>query len=142
MNKKVIGYWVVTGFLGFALLGGGFMNISGAEEVKQSMAHLGYPAFVATILGFWKLSAAVALLLPGLARIKEWAYAGIGFAMTGAFVSHLAAGDAIGQAVPPLFVLALAIGSYVLRPASRRLVAPEGSSDRSNAMPAGVPSQA
>ena len=85
------------------------------------MKKLGYPLYFPRILGAWKLLAAVALLAPGFPRVKEWAYAGITFAMTGAFISHIAAGDPVATWFPPLVVLALALGSYALRPADRRL---------------------
>ena len=82
------------------------------------MEHLGYPAYLLGILGFWMIAAVVALWLPGLDRLREWAYAGIVFQMTGAFVSHLFVGDALGQSIPVLGLLGLAVASYLLRSAT------------------------
>ncbi len=142
MNKKMLGYWAFTGLTAFAMAGGGLMNASRSPEIVASYASLGYPDYMPVLIGVWKVLAAVALLAPGFARIKEWAYAGIGFAMTGAFISHVVVGDPAAKAVPPLFVLAFAIGSYVLRPASRRLDAPAPEPRRAEALTDAVPSRA
>jgi hypothetical protein len=85
------------------------------------MEHLGFPLYILTILGFWYVLAPIALLAPGLGRLKEWAYAGVVFAMTGGFASHILAGDSFGAAAPPLVLAALAVGSYLLRPSSRQM---------------------
>jgi len=124
MNARTIGYWATTGLLSFAMLGSGAGKLAQAEPLVESMAHLGYPTYVMTILGAWYVSAALALLAPGLPRLKEWAYAGIVFAMTGAFASHIMAGDPVGPSMPTLVLAGLAVASWWLRPASRRLDAP------------------
>ncbi len=123
MNKKTIVYWGFTGVASLALLGSGLANVAGAEEVVKNLTALGYPEYFPKILGIWKVLAAIALLAPGFAKVKEWAYAGVTFAMTGATFSHILAGDPIGAAIPPLFILALVAGSYFLRPAGRRIEA-------------------
>ncbi len=81
----------------------------------EGLAHLGYPAYFATILGAWKLAGVAAILAPGLPRVKEWAYAGFSFALTGAALSHVAAGDPLGNVVAPLVPLGLMLASWVLR---------------------------
>jgi hypothetical protein len=78
-----------------------------------------------TILGIWKLLGGATLLWPGLPRLKEWAYAGILFDLTGATISHLAMGDGVRHAVTPLVIAALALASWALRPPGRTL-APAG----------------
>ena len=80
--------------------------------------HLGYPAYVMTILGVWYFLAGVVLLSPGLPRLKEWAYAGLIFNYTGAAASHLAAGDAPVMLVGPVVFAGLTVTSWVLRPRS------------------------
>ena len=87
-------------------------------------AHLGYPAYFFTILGVWKLGAVIALVAPGLPRLKEWAYAGIFFNLTGAAASHAVVRDPLGNVMTPLIVLAIAMTSWALRPESRRLRGP------------------
>jgi hypothetical protein len=84
--------------------------------VIQGLAHLGYPAYLAFILGAWKLLAVAALLHPGTRLVREWAYAGIAFDMFDAFLSHLFLHDPLLVALAPLVVLAFATGSYFLRP--------------------------
>lgn len=121
MSGRTKVYWVLTVLAALALLAGGFANVTLQEPIVESMKKLGYPLYFPRILGTWKLLAAVALLAPGFPRVKEWAYAGVTFAMTGATISHIAAGDPVATWFPPLVVLALALGSYALRPADRRL---------------------
>ncbi|WP_437551945.1 DoxX family protein [Sorangium sp. So ce367] len=123
MNDKArtIGYWIATGLLGFAFAAGGLADLSGSPQVLEGMAHLGYPAYFATLLGAWKVLGAVALFAPRFPRLKEWAYAGIFFDLTGAAASHAAVGDGAGKVLTPLFLVAIAAASWALRPESRRL---------------------
>ena len=85
------------------------------------MKQLGYPVYFVMILGFWKLLGSLALLIPGVPRVKEWAYAGIFFNMTGAAVSHLVCQDAAWHVVVTIGLAALSVASWALRPASRTL---------------------
>ena len=123
-DTKTIAYWATTGLFLLPIAGSGFADVTLAPDIQGAMDHLGYPMYFAQILGTWKLLAVVAVLAPGFARIKEWAYAGVFFAMTGAALSHLAVGDGIGGAGVPLVIGAFAMASYALRPASRTLAAP------------------
>lgn len=121
MNTQKIGYWATTGLVGFAFAAGGAADLSHSPEMLAGMAHLGYPPYFVTILGIWKVLGAVAILLPGLPRLKEWAYAGIIFDLTGAAVSHGVMGDGAGKVITPLVLTALAIASWALRPEGRIL---------------------
>jgi uncharacterized membrane protein YphA (DoxX/SURF4 family) len=121
MKTIKLGYWIPTVLLALALLGGGISQLSGAPEVAASMAHLGYPPYMSTLIGIWKVLGALAILAPGLPRLKEWAYAGIFFNMTGATFSHLASGDSLGESIIPLVLAGIALVSWSLRPESRRL---------------------
>ncbi len=85
------------------------------------MAKLGYPAYLMALLGVWKILAVAALLAPRFTLIKEWAYAGVVFLTTGAIYSHIAAHDALVEILPSLLLLVLAIISWYLRPATRRI---------------------
>jgi hypothetical protein len=116
-----IGYWVATGLVALAFAFGGAMDVARGPDVLAGMAHLGYPAYFAALLGVWKLLGAVAILAPGFPRIKEWAYAGMFFDLTGASVSHAVSGDPAANVLTPLVILAIVVASYVLRPESRRL---------------------
>ncbi len=118
MNTGKIGYWVTTGFFAIALGASGVGYLSGA--MTEALAGLGYPEHFVALLGTWKVLGAVALLVPALPRVKEWAYAGFFFNLTGAAVAHVATGDVPG-ALPPLVLLGVLAASYVLRPANLSL---------------------
>lgn len=114
-------YWIATALLTAALLLGGVMDLLHAPAVMQAFSALGYPAYVASILGVWKLLGVAAIATPGLPRLKEWAYAGIAFDFSGAALSHAASGDVAPRVAVPLVLLGLAALSWALRPATRRL---------------------
>jgi len=97
------------------------MDVLRAPPVVQTIGTLGYPAYLATLLGVWKLLGAAAVLSPGLPRLKEFAYAGILFELSGAAFSHAASGDPASKVAVPLVLLGIAAASWALRPASRRL---------------------
>jgi hypothetical protein len=120
-SAKTIGYWVTTAILLFAMLSGGIAELMHRPETIEGMKQLGYPVYFVMILGFWKVLGSVALLAPGFPRLKEWAYAGIFFNMTGAAVSHAVCGDAAWHVVVTVGFAALAVASWWLRPASRTL---------------------
>jgi uncharacterized membrane protein YphA (DoxX/SURF4 family) len=134
-NEKIknIAYWVTTIFGPASFVIGGVLNLTQAEQVVSVLNHLGYPAYFASILGMWKLLGAIAVVIPGFPRLKEWAYAGFFFDLTAAAVSRAAVGDSAADIVAPLVFLALVLASWALRPASRRLAAtavPERASAR------------
>jgi hypothetical protein len=126
MKTRTVGYWATTGLVAAAFAFGGFVDVSHGPDVVAGMQHLGYPLYFATLLGVWKLLGAVAVIVPGWPRLKEWAYAGMFFDLTGAAVSHAALGDPAGNVITPLVILALVIASMLLRPAGRRLPGPVG----------------
>jgi uncharacterized membrane protein YphA (DoxX/SURF4 family) len=128
MNTRTIGYWVTTGLAGLAFAAGGAMDLVRGPEVVAGMAHLGYPPYVASLLGVWKLLGAAAILAPRFPRLKEWAYAGMAFDLTGAAVSHAASGDAGGKILTPLVLLGLVAASWALRPDQRVLGSLRGAS--------------
>lgn len=113
MTAKAIGYWATTGLVSLMMLGSGIGYLSGAMN-EAMIDHLGYPAHFVTLLGAWKLLVAPALLAPGFAKLKELAYAGLFFTLTGAAWAHISVGDGIGEIVAPLVALALAMTSYAL----------------------------
>ena len=121
MNAKVIGYWVATVLVALALGSGGIAQLMHAPQNIEGMRQLGYPVYFSTILGFWKVAAMLALLAPGFPRLKEWAYAGAFFDLTGAAASHAFSGSAVAHIVSPLVFAGLAVLSWALRPASRTL---------------------
>jgi uncharacterized membrane protein YphA (DoxX/SURF4 family) len=124
MKTKVIGYWVTTVILIFVMVSGAVGELTHNWGTLETVTILGYPLYLLTIVGVWKVAGAIALLVPGFPRLKEWAYAGIFFNMTGAAVSHAAVGDygAYGfHLTVPLIFAGLAVASWALRPPSRTL---------------------
>ena len=120
---KNIAYWATTILGPASFVIGGVLHLMQTEQVVSTMNHLGYPAYFASLLGMWKLLGAIAIVLPGLPRLKEWAYAGFFFDLTAAAVSRAAVGDSVADIVAPLVFLALVVASWALRPASRSLAA-------------------
>ena len=118
---RKIAYWVSTALVAFMLGAGGAGDVLRLQPVVESMTHLGYPVYFCVILGVWKVLGAFALLIPRAPRLKEWAYAGTVFDLTGAAASHLAVGDDATKLVAPLIFTGLAFASWALRPSSRRL---------------------
>ena len=94
------------------------MHSDAALEVMRS---LGYPDYVLTILGVWKILGVLALLAPGFPILKEWAYAGFAFDISGAFFSHLSVGSRLPESLGPLVFLGVGAASYLLRPENRRI---------------------
>ena len=121
---KTIAYWTTTILGPASFVIGGVLNLTQSEHVVAVMNHLGYPVYFASILGFWKLAGAIAIVVPRFPRLKEWAYAGFFFNLTAAALSHAAVGDSTGDIVAPLVYLALVIASWALRPTSRALAEP------------------
>lgn len=120
MKARSIGYWVTTVLFALALGGSALGDLLRAPQVVEGVAHLGYPGYLVTLLGVWKVLGLVAVLVPGFPRLKEWAYAGFFFELSGAVFSHVASGDA-GHLGAPLVLAALGMASWALRPEARRL---------------------
>ena len=117
-----IAYWTFTLIVAMELVFGSMWMLLQSGGARWVMTHLGYPLYVNYIIGIWKLPGAVALLVPRLEWIKEWAYAGAVFNFSGAAASHLLAGDRPGKLVAPLMLTAMVLASWALRPPDRRLV--------------------
>jgi len=121
MARKV-SYWVSTGLLAALSLLAAFAYLSGSPQAVQGFAHVGYPQQLRIILGIAKLLGAITLVVPGLPKLKEWAYAGFTFAWVSAVVAHYLAKDG-PKAFMPLILLLVLLISYMTRPASRQLQA-------------------
>lgn len=127
-TQKII-YWLATVVLVFGLLASGIQQLL-QMEVEGALAppfvwgieQLGYPVYVLTILGIWKLLGAVAILIPKYPVLKEWAYAGIFFLFTGALFSHVASNHSWPELIPAIVLLTLTILSWYFRPADRKLL--------------------
>jgi len=131
---KNIAYWTTTGLIAF------FIGSGGAAQVAQYLGNphgvvpvLGYPMYFFAILGFWKVLGAIAILVPRYPRLKEWAYAGIFFDLTGAVASVAAVGVYGAYAfhiLAPLILTGITVASWALRPESRTIGVPIPSEKR------------
>ena len=129
MNKrnKII-YWIATLWLSLGMTATGLVQLFRTDKEVVMMAGLGYPLYMLTLIGIWKLSGVAAVLVPRFRLLKEWAYAGFFFAMSGAVFAHLAVGDEAKELFGPVLLLVLTIVSWYFRPADRKLISPNFSS--------------
>ena len=119
-KAQKIGYWATTGLLVFCMTGGIFELMS-LKATIDGIMRLGYPSYIIPALGLGKVLAILAILWPGLPRLKEWAYAGIFFNMMGAMVSHVAHNDGVWIIVVTIVIAGITLASWALRPQDRRL---------------------
>ncbi len=115
-KRRKILYWVSTSFAALALAASGAADLVREPEVVEGLGRLGYPTYLATILGIWELLGSITIILPGLPRFKEWAYAGVFFTLSGAAISHAVVGDPLGKVLVPLALLVAVMVSWVLQP--------------------------
>jgi hypothetical protein len=120
-RNKII-YWIATLWLSLGMTTSGVFQLLKMEEEIEFILALGYPAYFLTLLGVWKLLGVVAILIPKYPLLKEWAYAGFFFAMTGAIYSHIVAGDKPIDMFGGILLLTLTILSWYFRPADRKIV--------------------
>ena len=123
MTQRKAAYWASTGFAALTLGATGLADLLRVPAIMEGLAHLGYPTYFATILGTWELLGAVAILVPGRSRVKEWAYTGMVFALSGAALSHAASGDPVPKILVPLMLLGAVLLSWTSRPGRRTLFA-------------------
>ncbi len=122
-KRNKILYWVFTIWLCFGTAFGGIFQLLHRPEMVESFHRLGYPDYVMSILGTWKVLAVIAILVPKFPLVKEWAYAGLAFTMIGAFASHMAVGDPFKELIGSMLTFVLIILSWSLRPADRKIQA-------------------
>jgi hypothetical protein len=119
-RNKII-YWVSTLWLSLGMLSTGIVQLIKMEAEVSNFSQLGYPVYLLSILGIWKILGVVAVLMPKLPLLKEWAYAGFFFSMSGAAISHIIVGDGLNEIFPPLLLLLLTLVSWYFRPANRKI---------------------
>ncbi|MFE0021728.1 DoxX family protein [Amycolatopsis sp. NPDC059021] len=120
-KAKRILYWLTTAVIVFTWVSGGLADLMRWPDTLAGMVKIGYPPYVLTILGIWKILGAVAIAVPRFPRLKEWAYAGTFFELTGAVASHAAAGSSASHLFWPGSFAVCALVSWALRPESRVL---------------------
>jgi len=122
---KII-YWVATLWLALGMVSTGIVQLlkeKSGQGGLDSITHLGYPVYFLTILGVWKMLGVIAVLIPKFPLLKEWAYAGFFFAMTGAVFSHLAIHDEAKELFGPILLIILTLLSWYFRPVDRKTTA-------------------
>src|SRR6187402_293498 len=113
MKKTNIFYWILTVLFAAFMAMSGITNILAVPDaVELIVNHLLYPEYFLRLIGVAKVLGAIAILIPGFPRIKEWAYAGLTFDLVGAIVSMIAVGDPVTGVSPMLLFVALIFGSY------------------------------
>ena len=119
-RNKII-YWVATVWLALGMTSTAIVQLIKMDEEVTNFTDLGYPIYLMTLLGVWKLLGVFAILIPKYPLLKEWAYAGFFFAMSGAVISHIAVQDAAITLFGPILLLVLTVISWYFRPAERRI---------------------
>ncbi len=120
-RNKII-YWIATVWLALGMTSAGIVQLIKMEEEVEMMTNLGYPIYILTVLGGWKILGVIALLVPKFPLIKEWAYAGFFFTMSGAIFSHLAVGDDAVTLFGPALLIVLTATSWYFRPEERKVI--------------------
>lgn len=118
-QNKII-YWTLTIFLAIAMMAGGTQQLLQIGGYNKIVTNLGYPLYLLSIIGIWKILGVITILIPKFSLLKEWAYAGFFFAMSGAAISHLAVGQPFTEAMPSLFLLLIIVLSWYFRPLDRK----------------------
>ena len=120
---KLIVYWIFTVLFTVGMFSSGLQQIFRQKDMVDMVGELGYPMYFMTIIGVWKILGVIAVLMPGFKLLKEWAYAGFFFVMTGALISHLAVGDyAVKAMLGPIFQTLFIVLSWYFRPANRKII--------------------
>jgi hypothetical protein len=122
LKRNKIIYWIATLWLALGMVSTAAVQLIKLDEEIERITQLGYPVYFLTILGIWKILGTAALLVPKLPLLKEWAYAGFFFVISGATISHLALGNSVADILPSFGLLVLTIISWYFRPADRKLV--------------------
>lgn len=118
-RTKII-YWIFTLWMALGMVSTAIVQLMRNKDELFNFTNLGYPAYLMTIIGVWKLLGVTAILIPKRLLLKEWAYAGFFFVMSGAVISHFIVGDTAGRTFPAVLLFALVLISWYFRPANRK----------------------
>lgn len=119
-RNKII-YWIFTLWMSLGMISTAIVQLMKNKDELTNFTNLGYPAYLMTIIGVWKILGVIAALIPKTPLLKEWAYAGFFFLMSGAVASHIIVGDPIGKTFPPFLLLVLVLISWYFRPVDRKI---------------------
>ena len=119
-RNKII-YWIFTLWMSLGMISTAIVQIMKNKDELANFTNLGYPSYLMTIIGVWKILGVIAVLIPKFPLLKEWAYAGFFFIMSGAVISHIIVNDPISKTFPAVLLLILVIISWYFRPADRKI---------------------
>lgn len=119
-KKNKITYWIATIWLSLGMLSAGIIQVIRMDAEIEMMTHLGYPSYLLVLLGISKFLGVLVILIPKFPLLKEWAYAGFFFTMSGALISHIVLGDSFGEIYQSLLLLILTVVSWYFRPSNRK----------------------
>ncbi|MCH7409443.1 DoxX family protein [Belliella sp. DSM 111904] len=119
-TKRII-YWISTGWLSLGMVSSGIVQLIQMDDNVTMFDKLGYPSYLLTLLGTWKMLGVIAILSPKIPILKEWAYAGFFFVSTGAIISHMAVSDPVSEIFPGILLLVLTLVSWYFRPEDRKI---------------------
>jgi len=120
-RNKII-YWISTIWLALGMVSTGIVQLMKSKEDVAMMIRLGYPIYFLMIIGVWKMLGVIAILIPKFPLLKEWAYAGFFFLMSGAVISHLVVGDAAKELFGPMLLIVLTMVSWYFRLSDRKII--------------------
>ncbi|MEZ5346944.1 MAG: DoxX family protein [Pyrinomonadaceae bacterium] len=118
-TNKII-YWIATLWLALGMTSTGIVQLIRMDDEVKNFSNLGFPLYLMTVIGVWKILGVIAVLVPKFPLLKEWAYAGFFFTMSGAMISHIVIGDPFTYIFPPLLLLVLTVVSWYFRPQERK----------------------
>ena len=121
-KRNRIIYWIFTLWLALGMVSTAAVQLLKMKDEVATITRLGYPVYFLTLIGIWKIAGVVAALVPKFPVLKEWAYAGFFFAMSGAVFSHIASGNLMKEIFPSLLLLILVVISWYFRPAERKVI--------------------
>ena len=119
-RTKII-YWIFTLWMALGMVSTAIVQLMKNKDELLNFTNLGYPSYLMTIIGIWKILGVIAILIPKRLLLKEWAYAGFFFVMSGAVISHLIVGDPAGRTLPAVLLFVLVLISWYFRPADRKI---------------------
>ncbi|MDM1554893.1 MULTISPECIES: DoxX family protein [Chryseobacterium] len=119
-RTKII-YWIFTLWMALGMVSTAIVQLMKNKDELANFTNLGYPAYLMTLIGVWKLLGVIAILIPKRLLLKEWTYAGFFFVMSGAVISHLIVGDTAGRTLPAVLLFVLVIISWYFRPYNRKI---------------------
>lgn len=118
-RNKII-YWIFTLWMSLGMVSTAIVQLMKNKDELANFTNLGYPSYLMTIIGAWKILGVITVLVPRFPMLKEWAYAGFFFVMSGAVISHIIVNDPFSKTFPAILLLVLVIISWYFRPADRK----------------------